>query len=56
MNPVIEIAIIIVVVALAAVFTGLRIARALRRKRPSCCSGGADMPQKGTPGKGCSCS
>jgi hypothetical protein len=53
MNPVIEIAIIIVVVAFAAIFAGVRIARALRRGRPSCCSGDADTPRKGAGGKGC---
>jgi hypothetical protein len=53
MNPVIEIVVIIIVVALAAVFAGLRIARTFRRGRPSCCSGSADTPQKGAPGKGC---
>jgi hypothetical protein len=40
MNPTIEACIIAGVAVLAAVFVALRIIRAFRSKRPSCCSGG----------------
>ncbi|GHT68597.1 hypothetical protein FACS1894110_16520 [Spirochaetia bacterium] len=39
MSPMIETGIIVVIVALAALFVALRIVRTLRSKRPDCCAG-----------------
>ncbi|MDR3124070.1 MAG: hypothetical protein LBU16_09885 [Treponema sp.] len=48
MTSLIETGIIAAAVALAAVFVALRVVRAFRGKRPSCCSGGGGKPAKKT--------
>jgi hypothetical protein len=46
MSPLIETGVIVAATALAAAFVALRVIRAFRSKKPSCCSGGADKPAK----------
>jgi hypothetical protein len=44
----IQLIIIILIIAGAAAFAGLRIVKALRRGRPSCCTGNGKDPVKKT--------
>ncbi|GHV80534.1 hypothetical protein AGMMS49944_23250 [Spirochaetia bacterium] len=55
MNSIVETGIIAAIIALAAAFVILRIARTFRSKRPSCCSGGGKVPVKGACRQGDGC-
>ncbi len=52
MNSVVEIAIVGAIVAAACIFVGVKLAAALRGKKPSCCSDGDAVPKAGACG-GC---